>query len=84
MVPSQDGPTPRAGARIETNYQEAAELLAFKRTKRTDKWTKSRVIREALIEYLARAEDLPEEARDLLDDDMLANAGGDKEEVADA
>jgi len=66
---------PKAGIRAPTNVQEAAEILAAERYSRNDKWTKSRVFREALREYLTRQDDLPEEARDLLDDNLEADSG---------
>lgn len=68
---------PRANVRVPTNLQEGAELLARDRnySNRNDNWTKSRIFREALKLYLPLQDDLPEEARDLLDDDLLANAG---------
>jgi hypothetical protein len=71
---------PKAGIRAPTNVQEAAEILAAERYSRNDKWTKSRVFREAISEYLRSQDDLPEEARDLLDDDFEAN-GGNREEA---
>ncbi|MBV0903933.1 hypothetical protein [Haloarcula salina] len=75
MAPDQSG-MPRANVRVPTNLQESAELLARYRDTRNDAWSKSRVVREALKDYLPRQQDLPPEARDLLDDDLLANAGG--------
>jgi hypothetical protein len=56
--------------------------LAAERYSRNDKWTKSRVFRTALREYLVQQDDLPEEARDLLDDD--AEADGGKSEAVNA
>jgi hypothetical protein len=75
---------PKANIRAPTNLQEAAELLAVARHSRTDKWGKGRVFRVALEEYLAEQDDLPEEARDLLDEDLETEAGESLEEVADA
>ena len=44
----------------------------------------AQLIREAVRQYIAEQDDLPEEARDLLDDDLLANAGGEDGEEVDA
>jgi len=41
-------------------------------------------LREAVSQYLAQHEDLPEEVAELLDDDLLANAGGEDAEEVDA
>jgi hypothetical protein len=80
MAPNQSGGMPRANVRVPTNLQEAAELLARERDyqSRNDDWSKARVMREALALYLPQQDDLPEEAKDLLDDDLLANAGSDE------
>jgi len=75
MAPTDSARMPKAGIRAPTNVQEAAEILAAERYSRNDKWTKSRVFREALREYLTRQDDLPEEARDLLDDNLEADSG---------
>lgn len=75
MPPTDSARMPKAGIRAPTNVQEAAEILAAERYSRNDKWTKSRVFREAIGEYLRNQEDLPEEARDLLDDDVEADGG---------
>jgi len=74
---------PRANVRIPSNLQEAATRLAAERDykNRNEDWSKARIIREALQGYLPNQDDLPEEARDLLDNDLVSNAGG--EEVAD-
>jgi hypothetical protein len=76
----EQGEWPRTGFRCPSHLIEAAEQLAEKRYSRHDKWTPSRIYRDALRDYLANADDLPEETRDLLDDDLKANAGGDAEE----
>ena len=76
MAPNQGSQgMPRIGARVPSNVIEAAEILAAERYDRHDKWNRSRVVREALLQYLLSQEDLPEEGRDLLDEDLLANAG---------
>jgi Arc/MetJ-type ribon-helix-helix transcriptional regulator len=69
---------PRANVRVPTNLQEAAELLARERdyASRSESWSKARIVREALELYLPHQDDLPGEAADLLDDDLVANAGG--------
>jgi len=76
MAPDQSGGMPRANVRIPSHHLEAAERLASKRhyLKRDEKWNRGKVIRIALAEYLPNQDDLPEDARDILDDDTLANA----------
>ena len=72
---------PKAHVRVPTDIQEAAELLAETRYSRHNKVTKAEIFRTALREYIARQDDLPGEAADLLDVDLIANAGGDTDEV---
>lgn len=67
---------PKAHIRAPTDLQEAAELLAEARYTRHNKVSKGEIFRLAVREYLENQDDLPEEARDLLDDDLEANAGG--------
>lgn len=80
MAPNQDENGGRAhiGAQVPTNHAEALFQLAQHRSTRADRTTQSDLIREAISEYLPKQDDLPEETRDLLDDDLLANAGGDE------
>lgn len=66
---------PRANVRIPSHLLEAAEMLAEERYSRHNKVSRAEIIRVALRAYLPEQDDLPEEARDLLDDDHEANAG---------
>jgi len=83
MAQDQSGGMPRANVRVPSHHLEAAELLARERAYRSrdEKWNRGKVIRKALAEYLPTQDDLPEDARDILDEDMLANAS---EEASDA
>lgn len=77
---------PKANVRAPTNLQEAAELLAEKRYSRHNKTSKGDVFRDALREYFINHwDDLPGEARDLLDTDLVSNAGEevDVDEIAE-
>lgn len=77
------GETSRIAAEVPTNQKEALFLLAKHRSARQrSNVPMAQLLREAVEIYLEDADDLPEEVRDLLDDDLLANAGG--EEVVDA
>lgn len=68
---------PRANIRAPTNLQEAAEILAEDRYTRHNKVSKGTIFRDALREYLINHwDELPQEGRDLLDEDLKANAGG--------
>lgn len=73
------------GFRVPANVNTAYEQIANERDYEAgahDTVNKSDVLRDALIEYLDNHfDELPEETRDLLDDDLVANAGGDAEEV---
>lgn len=75
------GTTP-VSCRIPTNQAEAIFQLAQQRSSRTDKTSQSDLIRKYIAEGLSRdveeSEDVPEEVYDLLDDDLLANTGGDE------
>jgi hypothetical protein len=73
-----DQSIPKANIRAPTDLQEATELLAEARYSRHNKVSKSEIFRQAVREYLARQSDLPEEARDLLDEDLKADAGDDQ------
>ena len=73
----------RFSLRVGSDRISALEQLAFDRSTAHDKVTRAELIREAIDEYLRdNWEDLPEEAKDFLDEDMIANAGG--EEAAEA
>ena len=66
------------GFEVPTNHKEAIFQLAQHRSTRSDRTTMSDVLRRYVREGLEREDDLPGEIRDLLDDDLVADAGGDK------
>jgi len=71
----------RVPSNVNTAYEQIANLKDFEAGAHATV-NKSDILREALEEYLNNHyEELPEETRDLLDDDLIANAGGDAEEV---
>ena len=63
------------GAKIPTNLKDALYKLAKSRDSPYDEVHMTDLIEDAIREYLARQDDLPEEAKDDLDSDFLANAG---------
>ena len=71
----------RIGFRVPSNVNTAYEQVANERSYAAGPHTtvnKSDVLREALVWYLTHlndADELPEETRDLLDEDLIANAG---------
>jgi hypothetical protein len=72
------------GGDIPNNHKEALFQIAKNRTTRTDRVTMADLQREAIKLWLAReakANALSEEVRDLLDDDLKADAGGSDEEL---
>lgn len=81
MPPNQGSGMPRITFSIPSNHQTALEYMTETRGAPGNRPAVSQLIREAVRQYLAEQEDLPEEAIDLLDDDLLANAGGEGEEV---
>lgn len=74
------------GFRVPADVNAAYEQIANERNYHAgphETVNKSDVLRDALKEYLLNHYDeLPQETRDLLDDDLIANAGGDAEEIA--
>ena len=77
-MPDQPGNTDsRIAARIPTNKKDALVKLAHSRSTPCERITYSDLVREA-VDLLLSSEwdDLPEEARDDLDADLKANAGG--------
>lgn len=79
MPPNQGSGMPRLTFSIPANHQTALEYLTETRGKPGNRPAVAQLVREAVAEYLANQEDLPPEARDLLDEDLVANAGGTKE-----
>ncbi len=73
----------RVPSNISTAYEQVANELDYEAGPH-ESVRKSDLIRDALerhLAYLAEQGKLPEETRDLLDDDLIANAGGDGLEV---
>lgn len=77
MPPNHDdGKKPRVAASIPTNQKNALEYLAHERTSPGNRTYVAEIVAEAIEEYLGNNyEDLPPEARDLLDDDLRADGG---------
>jgi hypothetical protein len=70
--------TSRVSAEVPTNQKEALFLLAKSRSmEQRGIVSMAEILREYIEEGLKREEDLPGEVRDLLEDDLLTNAGGD-------
>lgn len=80
---SDDGMSHMGGS-VPANHHEAMYQLAKWRDAQLPRDQKihiSTLLREAIAEYLTREiqkEDVPEEIRDLVDDDLLSNGGGTK------
>lgn len=75
---TQDDGMSHMGALVPTNHAEALYQLAKSRSTRSDKTSQSDLLRAAISQYLTREaakEDVPGEVRDLLDDDLVADAG---------
>lgn len=71
-----DGTRPRVAAAIPTNEKQALDIIAHERSKPGDRTYVASIVAEAIEEYLYNHwDDLPGEARDLLDEDVVANAG---------
>lgn len=72
-----DGQRPRVAAAVPTNHKTALDYVATVESTPGNRKYTADVIRDAIELYLSENyEDLPEEARDLLDDDLVADAGG--------
>jgi hypothetical protein len=70
------GDKSRVSANIPTNQKEALFLLAKQRSARQrENVSMAEILRDYIEQGLEHEDDLPEEARDLLDDDLIANAG---------
>lgn len=86
-MPNDDGGTDdgrsHLGFEVLTNHKTAMEYLADERSEGYgNRVYVSELGREAVEEYLATHwDELPEEAKDLLDDDMKANAGAGERRV---
>lgn len=71
-----DGQSPRITASVPTNHKQALDYAATQRSTPGNRTYTADLVREAIEEWLARhSQDLPSEARDLLDEDLVANAG---------
>ena len=78
MGSNQEDGTANVGAFVPTNHAEALFQLAQHLSTRSDRTTQSDLIRRYVAEGLRRdveSMDLPGEIADLLDEDLLANAG---------
>jgi hypothetical protein len=75
MASNQDsGEKSRIAANIPTNQKEALFLLAkAKSQERRENVSQAEIIRDYVAEGLAREDDLPPEARELLDDGLIAD-----------
>ena len=83
MPPAKaDGSKSHIGAEIPTNHKEALFLLAkYRSVEQRENVTFSDLVRDYIERGLRSEEELPEEVRDLLDEDLLANAGGEEVEA---
>lgn len=64
------------------SHKTAMLMLADERGSFDSSVPLAEIQRQAIAEYLGNhSDELPEEGRDLLDDDLIANAGGDAEEI---
>lgn len=71
-----DGTRPRVAAAIPTNQKNALEHVAHERSSPGDRTYVAAIVAEAIEEWLWNHwDDLSPEARDLLDEDQLANGG---------
>lgn len=76
-----DGQRPRVAAAVPTNHKQALDYIASERSQPGNRTYTAEVVREAIQEWLHHhSDELPEEARDLLDDDVKSNNGGDDAE----
>ena len=77
MVSNQsDGTNPRITASVPTNHKQALDSVAMERSNPGNRAYTADVVREAIEEWLGNHYDeLPAESKDLLDDDLKANAG---------
>lgn len=78
MPPNQDDGMPTLAVRVPSNYLTALEQIAHAESSPHERVYKSEITREALRAHfraLADDDELPEETRDLLDDDLVADGG---------
>jgi len=78
MNPHQPGNETRSSisARVPTNHKDALIYLADAESTAHDRVSLSEVLRDFVSEGLVRRwDELPEEAKDVLDDDLKADAG---------
>ena len=81
MASNQDqGANSRLSGMVPTNHKEALFMAAQERSKNQRQSVPlADILREAVEEWISQNyEDLPEEAQDLLDEDLKANAGDGK------
>lgn len=82
MPPIQDDETKsQIGVYVPNDVKEALFLLSHARTEPRNNVTVSGLARDYILEGLEKEDDLPGEVVDLLDEDMIANAGGESEEA---
>jgi len=72
------------GVYLPNNLKEALFLLAHERSEPRESTSASSLARDYIRDGLSEEDDLPEEVLDLLDDDLVANAGGEDAEEVDA
>lgn len=79
-MPNQDdGENPRIAAAIPSNQKTALEYVAQDRSNPGNRTYVADVVRDGIEEWLSHhTDELPEEAKDLLDEDLVANAGEDQ------
>ena len=73
----ESGAKSRVSAMVPTNHKEVLFMIAQERTQdRRENVPMAEIVREIVEDWLAgNYQDLPPEAKDLLDDDLKANAG---------
>lgn len=76
MVSNQgDGERPRITASLPTNHKHALDYVATERSQPGNRVYTADVVRDAVEEWLYHhADELPDEARDLLDQDRIAES----------
>jgi len=79
-----DGKMPRVTVSIPDKVKQTLNIMAHAQSEPGDREYASAIMRELVEEALerrARRGELPEEALDTLDGDVLSNAGGDTKEI---
>ena len=80
-MPNQRKYGGQLSTRVPSNRLTALEQYAYQQSTPHETVKRSDLVRDAVDLFLAENwEDLPEEARDALDDDLKANAGGDADD----